>query len=339
MLMKARSRSCDSVDAATKLRAEPVTAGLKIPFSKLINRLKIKHILLLDALSTSPTIRDAANEIGISQPAASILLREIEDMLGVSLFERQRYGVKANRYGEVAIRWATVVLANLEHVRNELEALGAGHTGKLRVGLSASVSPIFARVVSILREHYPSLIVETDVSHDAKLLPALKGGELDVAFCRLVPAAMNSTFNREVIYEDKACIVVGPNHPLCNVDADCGFSVFDDYGWVLPPSSSFCRDLVIRSLILREAAPPRVVMETASTFLLVQMLREGNYIGTLSNRIARHYAERGDVVILPFDLLEKNYPMVALTRADDDYDFPERRAMIDIVKRVFTEYS
>ena len=338
MLVKVGGETLLSAVDADNLQTEAVGTALQIPFSRLVNRLKIKHILLLNALSTSPTIRDAAAAIGISQPAASILLREIEDMVGAPLFERQRYGVQANKYGEVMIRWAAVVLANLEHVRTELEALGAGHSGKLRAGLSAAVAPIFARVVSILRERYPNLVVEADTSHDAKLLPALQSGELDVAFCRLVPAAMNSTFNHEVIYEDKGCIVVGPNHPLRNVDADCALSVLDDFRWVLPPSSSFCRDLIIRSLVLRDASPPRVVLETASTFILVQMLQEGNNIGTLPHRIARFYEDRGEIVILPFDLLEKNFPTVALTRADDEYDFPERQALIDIVKRVYTEY-
>lgn len=325
------------VDAANR-QAATVEPGLKIPFSRLVNRLKIKHILLLNALSSSTTVQNAAAGIGISQPAASILLREIEDMVGVQLFERQRYGVQANKYGEATIRWAGMMLANLEHVRTELEALGAGHSGKLRVGLSAAVAPIFARVVTILRERYPAMVVEADTSHDAKLLPALQCGELDVAFCRLVPAAMTSTFNHQVIYEDKSSIVVGPNHPLCNVHADCGLSVLDDFRWVLPPSSSFCRDLITRSLVLRGASPPRVVMETASTFILVQMLHEGNNIGTLPHRIARFYEERGEIVILPFDLLEKNFPTVALTRADDEYDFPERQAMVDIVKRVYGEH-
>jgi DNA-binding transcriptional LysR family regulator len=79
-------------------------------------------------------------------------------------------------------------------------------------------------------------------------------------------------------------------------------------------------------------------METASVFILVQMLQEGNNIGTLPHRIARFYEERGEIVILPFDLLEKNFPTVAITRADDGYDFPERQAMIDIVKRVYGEH-
>lgn len=334
------------VDGETRLTAvdvanpqtECVEPGLKIPLSRIINRLKIKHVLLLNGLSASPTIQGAATDIGISQPAASILLREIEDMIGVRLFERQRYGVKANKYGEAMIRWAEMMFVNLEHVRTELEALGAGYSGKLRVGLSAAVAPIFARAITILRERYPTLIVEADTGHDAKLLPALQCGELDVAFCRLVPTAMTSTFNHQVIYEDKASIVVGPNHPLRNVDADCELSVLDDFSWVLPPSSSFCRDLVIRSLVLRGASPPRGVMETASPFILVQMLHEGNNIGTLPHRIARFYEERGEIVILPFDLLEKNFPTVAITRADDGYDFPERQAMIDIVKRVYGEH-
>ena len=55
------------------------------------------------------------------------------------------------------------------------------------------------------------------------------------------------------------------------------------------------------------------------------------------NRIARFYQDRGELVVLPFDLRESNFPTVALTRADDGRSLIERQAMIDIVKRVYGE--
>ena len=67
------------------------------------------------------------------------------------------------------------------------------------------------------------------------------------------------------------------------------------------------------------------------------MLQEGSFIGTLARRIACFYRDRGELAILPFDLLESNYPTVALTRANNEIVFPERQAMIETVKRVYGE--
>ena len=62
-------------------------------------RLKTRQLLLLAAMEEEGNVRRAADVLGMTQPAASRLLKELEDMLGVSLFDRTPHGMHATLYG------------------------------------------------------------------------------------------------------------------------------------------------------------------------------------------------------------------------------------------------
>ena len=103
-------------------------------------RLKTRQLLLLAAMEEEGNVRRAADSLGITQPAASRLLKELEDMLGVSLFDRTPHGMRATLYGEVMIRHARMVLSNLSHAHDEISALRAGLTGQVRIGVIAAAA-------------------------------------------------------------------------------------------------------------------------------------------------------------------------------------------------------
>lgn len=83
-------------------------------------RLKTRQLQLLAAMEEEGNVRRAADVLGMTQPAASRLLKELEDMLEVSLFDRTPHGMRATLYGEVMIRHARMVLSNLSHAHEEI---------------------------------------------------------------------------------------------------------------------------------------------------------------------------------------------------------------------------
>src|SRR6185436_7139094 len=88
-------------------------------------RLKTRQLLLLVALA----------EEGNIQPAASKLLKDLEDVLEVSLFDRLPRGMRPTWYGEIMIRHARVALASLNQAHDELSALKAGRAGQVNIGV------------------------------------------------------------------------------------------------------------------------------------------------------------------------------------------------------------
>ena len=97
-------------------------------------RLKTRQLMLLTAICDEGNIHRAAEVLNMSQPAASKLLKDLEDMLGVALFDRQPRGMRPNWYGETMIRHARIALSSLREAGQEVDALKTGLSGHVSLG-------------------------------------------------------------------------------------------------------------------------------------------------------------------------------------------------------------
>jgi DNA-binding transcriptional LysR family regulator len=114
-------------------------------------RLKTRQLLLLIALDDERNIHRAANELNMTQPAASKQLKDLEDMLGVPLFERLPRGMRPTIFGEAMIRHSRMALTSLSKAHEDIAALKSGLSGQVDVGVILSPSmallpPAIARV-------------------------------------------------------------------------------------------------------------------------------------------------------------------------------------------------
>src|SRR5450830_185051 len=97
-------------------------------------RFKRRQIMLLTALDEHRNLHRAAAAIHTTQPAATALLHQLEEGLGVVLFERHARGMQPTPYGEVMIRYARGVLHDFDRAGDEMRALASGSSGLVRVG-------------------------------------------------------------------------------------------------------------------------------------------------------------------------------------------------------------
>src|SRR5688572_17958756 len=100
----------------------------------LLMRLRTRQLLLLEALGRERNLGRAAAALGMSQPAATKLLQQAEEALGVELFARHARGMEPTSVGEVLIRYARQSLVDFGFAREQMEALRSGLHGRLRLG-------------------------------------------------------------------------------------------------------------------------------------------------------------------------------------------------------------
>jgi DNA-binding transcriptional LysR family regulator len=100
----------------------------------LLMRLRTRQLLLLEALGREHNLGRAAAALGMSQPAATKLLQQAEDALGVRLFTRLARGMEPTPTGEVLIRFARQSLVDFGFAREQMAALRSGLRGRLRLG-------------------------------------------------------------------------------------------------------------------------------------------------------------------------------------------------------------
>ncbi len=108
----------------------------------LLGRLKLRQLRLLTAIADEGTVLKGSQALNIAQPAATKSIKELEDALGVQLFERSSRGVTPTDFGAVMIKHGKLILAQLRHAGEELQSLEEGLSGRVHVGtlLAASTS-------------------------------------------------------------------------------------------------------------------------------------------------------------------------------------------------------
>ncbi len=120
----------------------------------------IRNLKLLVSLSHHKHFSRAAEDCGISQPAFSARIRSIEEEFGLPLVRRGNKFMGFTREGEVMLRWARKILADVEGMRQEIDALNSNLTGKLVVGTIPTALPFAADVSAQLRRDHPNLSIE-----------------------------------------------------------------------------------------------------------------------------------------------------------------------------------
>jgi molybdate transport repressor ModE-like protein len=167
-------------------------------------RVKTRQLMLLIAIEEHGNIHRAAESLNMSQPAASKLLKDLEDLIGVPLFERLPRGMRATWYGESLIRHARIALASLGEAGAEIEALRAGHAGNVSVGaISGPAMTLLPPVLAALNREHPDLRVSVSIESSDVLLEQLAQNRIDLMIGRLFPRHDKRNLHYEPIADER----------------------------------------------------------------------------------------------------------------------------------------
>jgi DNA-binding transcriptional LysR family regulator len=271
--------------------------------------LKPRHFRLLVALDDLRHLGRVAQSLHVSQPAASLALRDIEKGLGVALFDRTPKGVAPNTYGECLIRHARNVLASLAQARDELNALQSGASGKVTVGaLPAMRSGLLPHALALLKQQTPRTLVIVQEGSMEIMMPALQRGAVDLIVGRLTADRQSGDFCEEPLYEGHNVVVIGPQHPLAR-RRRLAWRDLVEFPWVVPPMGSLSREPLEHVLHDSGLSLPANRIETMSIDVITGYLQLTNAIGLLSQAVARHYLEAGQLARLPLTLPDPQRPI------------------------------
>lgn len=266
---------------------------------KIQSRLKLRHLRVVAAIGEFSNIRAAAEYLGISQPAVSRTLKELEDDIGLQLVHRTNRGVVLNEYGEALRRNARQVLSQVRRTSEELSDLSSGFGGHLRIGvLTANVSPLASRVIGQLFEEHPGSTVAVVEGSNDVLMPSLIQGDLDVIVGRL-PNSYNRKFvTQEALYVEKEVFIARAGHPLLDV-ADLGLADTVNWKWILPRPETEMRQRIDAAFHAEGLELPNCVLESVSRVINRDLIRSSDMIGISGWSAVREHIEAGVLAELP----------------------------------------
>jgi DNA-binding transcriptional LysR family regulator len=265
-------------------------------------RLKTRQLMLLIAIGDEGNIHRAAEILNMSQPAASKLLKDLEDVLGLSLFERLPRGMRPTWYGEALIRHARMALSSLAQAGSEIEALKTGRFGEVSVGaITGPALSLLPQAMSIIAREHPDLRVRLAVESSDVLLEELTQSRLEIMIGRLFESHDKKNLSYERLADEPVCAVARPGHPMLSNPA-LTLRQLEQAAWIVPPMGSVLRHRF--ELMFKEAGldiPPRLI-ETSSILFVTKMLQQSDFVSIVPTEVARYYASYGMVAILPIQL-------------------------------------
>ncbi|APW44306.1 LysR substrate-binding domain-containing protein [Rhodoferax saidenbachensis] len=279
-------------------------------------RLKTRQLLLLVALAEEGNIHRAAQVLNMTQPAASKLLKDLEDALEVSLFDRLPRGMRPTWYGETMIRHARMALTSLNQAHEELEAAKNGQFGQVSVGaITAPGLALLPPTVSLVKREHPNLQIALQIETSDVLIERLNQGKLDILVARLFAQHDKTELRYEMLTDEPVCAVARPGHPLLRVNA-LSLKELSESGWIISPSGSVLRHRF--ELMFQEEGikAPANVVETASLLFTTKMLQQSDMLSVVATDVARYYADHGLLAILPITLPCQMDAFGIITRRD-----------------------
>lgn len=281
------------------------------------NRLKLRQLALLPALDETGSLHKAADRLGMSQPAATRLLQDLEELVGAELFERTSKGMVTTSMGRMFVHHAIAILAGIDQVHDEAQALRAGHAGTLHVGLFSGAPPMLAaRAIAAIKATTPLVQVRLVAADNEKLLSDLQDGSLGLVIGRTPPASAAASLNFEPLYTDYfavACSAANTRAP----QGPCQVPQLMDFPWILPlPGTPFRQSLDLQFLG-QCGRLPQDLTECGSVAALQALLATGDYVAVMPRALALPLAHTGQVRILIDRLANIAGPVGIITRGNE----------------------
>jgi LysR family pca operon transcriptional activator len=178
-------------------------------------RLRLSLLRVVDAVEVQGSLLKASAALGISQPALTKNLQELEDILQIRLFDRHPRGVLPTAGGRVFIRAARRILADIHRLEEELDQLADPNCGTVALGaLPVTANGLLPGVLVRLKTTHPDLKILLHHGRTTDLFPLLASGEIDLVVGRLYEPAVPDGFRREPLWSEPISIVARSGHPI-----------------------------------------------------------------------------------------------------------------------------
>lgn len=300
---------------------------------RMSSSLRLRHLEIISAIYDYGGALKASQRVNLTQPAVTKSLQDVEETLGVKLFVRSSRGLVPTHYGDVFVRHAKMVLAQLRHSAEEIGNLKEGFGGHTTVGtLLAASAQLLPQAVIALKAARPNVAITIiDGTYDV-LIPRLRMGDLDLVVGRIPEGAPNEDLIYEPFYLEATCLTVRRNHPLAGRQ-NLALTDLLDHAWLMPVPESHLRRQVERLFAEACLHLPLNIIESMSALSNRYLLMESDLIGVMPYHVIRAELQEGKLVVLNLPMPDTHSQVGAILRASADLR-PSAMALIDELRRV-----
>ena len=293
-------------------------------------RLRLRDLHAFLTVARCGSMAKAAQQLGVSQPAISKVIADLEHALDVRLFDRSRRGVEPTMFGDALLKRGLIAFDELKQSVKDIEFLVDPTSGQVRIECPETISAtLLPRIIERFSKQYPRVVLHVDsILTPIQGLPALRDRKYDLLFGRLsMPLddeLRGKDWNVETLYNDHLVVAAGM-HNRWKRRRKIDLAELIGEPWILGASYTSNYARLAEAFRARALEMPKSCLITLSLPLIIHFLRNGPFITAYPRTVTR----LNSLAELPVDLpVQQPWPVAIVTL--------KNRTLSPVVERFIT---
>lgn len=248
--------------------------------------IKPQQLRFIEKIAATGKLQLAAEEMNISQPAASRTLGQIEDMLGTQLFERSPKGMIPTPVGHALLRHSETILAAYSNLEVEVQGIGDGQMGEVRVGaVNGPAVRCLIPAILKLKETSPQIEPTLEAAPSGELVRLLDQGFFDFVLARIPSHYDSRAFQMLPARSENIVLIVRDGHPLAD-RKDVSLADLTDYSWTIQERGNPIRTALEGAFAEDQLTVPSNITNTSSLLITLGLVENSDTIAATTEEVA-----------------------------------------------------
>lgn len=262
-----------------------------------MKNLTLRQIRIFISVAEHLHFKRAAQSLFLSAPAVSMQIRQIEDDLGMPLFDREGKAVSLTTAGEYFLAYARRISSILREAEDLFSRLNRLEGGRLTVGMVSTAEYFVPQLLARFRREHPHIDISLYVSNREGLLAALREHKIDLAIMGRPPRDLAA--RAEPFAMHPLVLIAAPDHPLAQ-QTQLSLQSLNNIDFLIRETGSGTRAAV--EYFLNEArVTPHFVMEMSSNETIKQAVMAGMGVSIISLHTVGLEVKHNLLTVIPID--------------------------------------
>jgi DNA-binding transcriptional LysR family regulator len=180
-----------------------------------IRHVTLRQLQIFLAAARHLNFARAAQELHLTQPAVWMQVKQLEELVGLPLFDNVARKLHLTEAGAEVRRLAAAMLAEIRRSEARIRLLAGAEGGRIALGVVSTGQYVLPRLLALLRRSHPDLQVHLTVGNRDQLMPMLARNELDLCVMGRPPA--EAAIVAETFAPHPQVVIAAPSHPLAGL--------------------------------------------------------------------------------------------------------------------------
>lgn len=255
----------------------------------------LRQLTIFEAVAKHLSFTKAAQTLHLTQPAVSMQVGQLEEEVGLPLFERVGKKIVLTEAGQEMFHYCQSINQQLKELDDVMEALKGGGKGHLRISVATTANSFATRLISAFTHKYPGATFALDVTNRKTLLEQLAQNEADLVLMGQPPE--NKDLEPHAFMANPLVIIAPPTHPLARAKRKIGLHELEQETFVVREKQSGTR-IAMERFFSERHINIKAGMEMTSNSTIKHSVEAGLGLGLVSYHTLELELETQRLVIL-----------------------------------------